>query len=123
MNIFTQEQINKLSKNSFNGILNTENYPVVKLYIPLTGDVWLLTELDTKRNVAFGLHDTGNGLPCYEFLHLNSLKKLPYNCSLNSVWSVSFEDGFPLSVHANAARLANRITDNYELLLLVYNYL
>ena len=36
--------------------------PVAKLYTPLADTIWLLTEIDPNdADLAFGLHDPGNG--------------------------------------------------------------
>jgi len=62
MNLFTPEQEAKLLENGISKELDHE--PVVKLYIPDTGCVWLISELSNMdSNYAYGLSDLGLGYP------------------------------------------------------------
>ena len=51
-------------------------YPVVKLYTPDAGAVWLLTELAADGNLAFGLCDAGIGAPELGHVQLSDLEKM-----------------------------------------------
>lgn len=47
-----------------NGTPEQDFYPVVKLFTPDGGAVWLLTEVDPEdHDIAFGLCDLGMGFP------------------------------------------------------------
>lgn len=52
---------------------DADPYPVVKLYTPDAGAVWVLTALDADGDLAYGLLDVGTGFP---ELGLVSLKML-----------------------------------------------
>jgi hypothetical protein len=47
--------------------------PVVKLFTPVTNATWLLTELETDNDTAFGLCDLGLGCPELGYVSLAEL--------------------------------------------------
>ena len=102
MKILTQEQIQKMLANgkaNINGELDLA--PVVKLYIPNTKAVWLLSELmPDAPYIAFGLCDLGVGFPELGYVDLAEL------LSLNSypvMQDYNFAGIHPISYYADLA--------------------
>jgi DUF2958 family protein len=83
--------------------------PVVKLFNPVSAATWLATELDEDNDTLFGLADLGFGCPeigPFSLLELASVR-LPFGLGIER--DLCFEGTFPLSVYAEAARMAGRI--------------
>lgn len=57
---------------------NHDPLPVVRLFVPDTAAVWLLTELDPDDlDLAFGVCDLGLGAPKLDYVRLSDLAALP----------------------------------------------
>jgi len=117
MNFFTPEQEAQLLSNGRPENRDQDHAPVVKLYIPFTHCVWLLSELEhDEPDIAFGLCDLGMGFPELGNVSLSEL------ASINVAdITVQRDDGFkaehPMSVYAEAARSLGHITDDWFALL------
>jgi hypothetical protein len=85
--------------------------PVVKLFTPDAGGTWLLTSIDPEDpDLAFGLCDLGVGCPELGCVSLAELRALRGCLGLPVERDKGFEGRFPLSVYAEAAWQAQRIT-------------
>ncbi|TIT58677.1 MAG: DUF2958 domain-containing protein, partial [Mesorhizobium sp.] len=96
-----------------NGAAHTEtdHVPVVKLFNPVGAATWLLTELDADGDTLFGLCDLGFGFPELGSVSLAELQAVKGPLGLGIERDLFFHARFPLSVYAEAARLAGHITE------------
>jgi hypothetical protein len=105
-----------------NGTLSAQGrdidpYPVVKLFTPDAGATWLLTELDPDdADIAFGLCDLGLGCPELGFVRLSDLERLRGGLGLPVERDLHFEAAGPLSAYVLAARQADRIVTDPDLI-------
>ncbi|TIN00619.1 MAG: DUF2958 domain-containing protein [Mesorhizobium sp.] len=101
-----------------NGAAHTEtdHVPVVKLFNPVGAATWLLTELDADGDTLFGLCDLGFGFPELGSVSLAELQAVKGPLDLGIERDLFFHARFPLSVYAEAARLAGHITEAERLL-------
>jgi hypothetical protein len=89
----------------------TDHVPVVKLFNPTGAATWLLTELDADGDTLFGLCDLGFGFPELGSVSLAELQTVKGSLGLGIERDLYFKARFPLSVYAEAARLAGHITE------------
>lgn len=93
-----------------------DHVPVVKLFNPIGAATWLATELDEDDDSLFGLADLGFGCPelgTFSLIEIASVR-LPFGLGIER--DLYFEGTFPLSVYAEAARIAGRIVlDSHRL--------
>ena len=87
-------------------VKDTENEidfaPVAKLYTPLADAIWLLTEIDPEdADMAFGLHDPGNGYPELCYFSLTELERRFAQMSVRR--DKEFHTDEPLSVYVRKA--------------------
>lgn len=117
MQLFTEEQRLKLLSNG--DMPGQDHAPVVKLFTPMAGCTWLLTELDPEDpDMAFGLCDLGLGFPEIGYVYLPEITAASNDLRLRIERDLQFEGKFPLSVYANAARRLSRIvTDEKHLIV------
>ncbi len=99
--------------------LNVAHEPVVKLYSKYGKPIWLLSELDPKNGIAFGICDLGQGKPEYGYVsipHLESIKHAKLRVPMIEI-DQNFQGKYPLAVYMKAALTNMRITDNESDLL------
>lgn len=117
MTLLTQDQIDRLARN---GRANAERIaddgdtqdfkPVVKLFMPCTGAIWLLTETDPEDpDIAFGLCDLGFGCPELGSVRLSELESVHGPLGLSVERDLHFTPNGPLSRYAAKAAKAGRI--------------
>jgi hypothetical protein len=107
MILLTPELRDRLLSNG--RLRDVDHVPVVKLFNPVGAATWLATELDEDNDTLFGLADLGFGCPeigAFSLLELASVR-LPFGLRIER--DLYFEGTFPLSVYAEAARIAGRI--------------
>ncbi len=116
MKLFTNQQYQQLLKNGYEPDKN--HPPVVKLVLPGTNCVWLLSEIDPdNKSIAFGLCDLGMGFPELGYVSLEELWEIKSPGFGNAVQRAAlFEGIYPMSVYAAAARMRERITEEESLL-------
>ncbi|WP_336972208.1 DUF2958 domain-containing protein [Sphingobium aromaticiconvertens] len=86
---------------------DVDHIPVVKFYNPLGTGVWLATELDEDGDIMFGLADIGYPeLGSWCFGELEAIR-LPLGMAIER--DVLFTGLFPISIWAEAARMAGSI--------------
>ena len=86
---------------------DVDHVPVVKFYNPFGAGVWLATELDENGDIMFGLADIGYPeLGSWGFGELEAIR-LPFGMGIER--DVLFTGLFPISVWAEAARMAGCI--------------
>jgi len=86
-------------------------HPVVKLHVPGTGAVWLLTEIDPDEpDIAFGLADLGMGFPELGSVSLGELEAVGKNLGFAVEADHTFVADRPLSEYAREARQLGRIS-------------
>ena len=91
--------------------------PIVKLFTPDANCTWLLTELDPDApEIAFGLCDLGMGFPELGNVSIAELSQLRGKLGLPVERDRHFAATHTISVYADAARMAQRITENGEAL-------
>lgn len=94
----------------------TDHVPVVKLFNPCGAATWLLTEMLPDGDTLFGLCDLGFGYPELGYVSLAEIESVKAPLGLGIERDLSFAARFPLSVYAEAARIAGRITEAERLL-------
>lgn len=95
-----------------NGAAPGDHVPVVKLFNPIGAATWLFTELDADGDVLFGLCDLGFGCPELGSASLSEIAGLRLPLGLGIERDLHFAAAHPLSVYAEAARKAGRITEH-----------
>jgi len=89
----------------------TDHVPVVKLFNPCGAATWLITEMMPDGDSLFGLCDLGFGCPELGYVSLAEIESVKGPLGLGIERDLHFEARFPLSVYAEAARIAGRITE------------
>lgn len=84
-------------------------FPVVKLFVPQTHCVWLLTELHND-DVGFGLCDLGLGFPELGYVSLEEVMSVTPNVMVDP----NFVAIAPLSAYSEAARNAGHIVETWN---------
>lgn len=111
MSLFSQAEIIQLIRNGQPGESGKDHIPVAKLFLPGTGSIWLLSEIDKDEPTrAMGLFDNGRGLIKYGPLDLNIVKHL-LNDGHPIMRDSYFVGKYPLSVYANVAFALRFITE------------
>lgn len=93
-----------------------DHVPVVKLFNPLGPATWLVCEIESDGDTLYGLADLGFGCPelgSFSLAEITSVR-LPFGMGIER--DILFEGAFPISVYAEAARLAGSITESERLL-------
>lgn len=93
-----------------------DHAPVLKLFNPVGAATWLVCEIESDGDTLFGLADLGFGCPELGSFSLAEMTgvRLPFGMSIER--DILFEGAFPISVYAEAARLAGSITQSERLL-------
>lgn len=117
MKILNELQIRQLKENGTEQNRDKDHYPVVKLFLPGTDCTWLLTELDPESpDKAFGLCDLGMGFPELGYLSLEELTGICVHGFLAVQCDLHFTARYPISVYARAARMAQAVTEDEDIL-------
>lgn len=85
--------------------------PIVKLYTPDAGAVWLLVELEADGDLAYGLCDVGLGCPELGSVRLSDLAAMRGPHGLAVAVDTGFVARQPLSVYAVQAAEDGSIND------------
>jgi Protein of unknown function (DUF2958) len=94
-----------------------DHQPVVKFFDPCGAATWLITQLDPDEpDILFGLADLGFGFPELGTVRLSELASVKGPLGLGIERDLYFEAHYPLSVYAEAARLAGAIVNASRLL-------
>jgi len=98
--------------------LGRDHEPVVKLYSKYGKAIWLLSELDSTNNIAFGLCDLGQGKPELSYVSINDLESIKHARLRVPMVEIdpAFEGKYPMSVYLEAARKNSRVTEDDVLL-------
>ena len=88
--------------------------PVVHLYLPGSNHQWLLTELHTHDDVAFGLCDLGAGFPELGYVDLREVLAAAASVNAELRCNLAFRPVAPLSEYAEQARRAQRIVLSWQ---------
>jgi hypothetical protein len=83
--------------------------PVVKFFNPCGAATWLATELDRDGDTLFGLADLGFGCPELGSFSLSELASIRLPFGLTIERDLHFETPHPISIWADAARVAGSI--------------
>jgi hypothetical protein len=94
----------------------TDHVPVVKLFNPCGAATWVLSEMMEDGDTLFGLCDLGFGSPELGYVSLAEIESVKNSLGLGIERDLYFAPRFPLSVYAEAARIAGRITEAERLL-------
>ncbi|MCO4090358.1 MAG: DUF2958 domain-containing protein [Sphingorhabdus sp.] len=109
MLLLTQVQRERLIAN---GKCRADHKPVVKFFSPIGAATWLFAELDEDGDTLFGLCDLGFGLPEMGSASLAEIAAVSLPFGLTIERDLCFEGRFPLTIYADAARLAGSITED-----------
>ena len=109
MLLLTQDQRARLIAN---GKSRGDHVPVVKFFNPVGAATWLFSELDEDGDILFGLCDLGFGCPEMGSASLSEITavSLPFGLAIER--DLCFEGRFPLTIYADAARVAGSITED-----------
>ena len=88
--------------------------PVVHLYLPGSSHQWLLTEIHTEDDVAFGLCDLGMGFPELGYVDLREVLAAAASVNAELRCNLAFRPVAPLSEYAEQARRAQRIVLSWQ---------
>jgi len=117
MEFLTEAQKEQLLKNGSEENRDQDHAPIVKLFIPNTNAIWLLSEIEPANpTIAFGLCDLGLGFPELGYVDLDELKEIRVAETFQIEQDYSFKSQYPMSVYAQAARMGRFITTKKELL-------
>jgi hypothetical protein len=95
----------------------TDHVPVVKFFDPCGAATWLITEMmPHEPDILFGLCDLGMAYPELGYVSLWELQSAKGRLGLGIERDLYFSAKFPLSVYAEAARVASAIVESEELL-------
>jgi hypothetical protein len=93
----------------------TDHVPVVKLFDPCGAATWIITEMmPDEPDILFGLCDLGFGYPELGYVSLAEIESIKVGLGIER--DLHFTARFPLSVYAEAARLAGGIVEAERLL-------
>ena len=95
-----------------NGQTRGDHVPVVKFFSPVGAATWLFSELDADGDSLFGLCDLGFGCPELGSASLAEIAAVTLPFGLTIERDLCFEGRFPLTIYADAARLAGSITED-----------
>lgn len=112
MKLITNIQKRKLLENGCQTQRDGEgdHWPVVKLFTPDAGAIWLLTELDPEEpDIAFGLSDLGLGFPELGYVRLSELAQLRGPLGLPVERDRHFTPTMSIGEYAKKARAAGQI--------------
>lgn len=116
MNLLTPELYARLLENgrkqaSVRGTADAIDFqPVVKIFAPGTGCMWLLTDIDPDdRDVAFGLHCLGSGRPKLGSFRLSEIAAMRGKLGCPVERDLWFEANKPISAYAREAARLERI--------------
>ena len=107
MNLLTKPIEAKLRKN-FLALKKDGQKPALKLFNPVGGATWLLTELDDEDNL-FGLCDLGMGCPELGYVSLAELQNFRGRMGLGIERDRWFKANKTLADYAEEARQKERI--------------
>ena len=94
-----------------------DHRPVVKFFNPCGAATWLITQMDPdESDILFGLCDLGFGFSELGSVRLSELESARGPLGLGIERDLYFEARYPLSVYAEAARLAGAIVTATRLL-------
>ena len=109
MLLLTQDQRARMIAN---GLSRGDHVPVVKFFSPVGAATWLFSELDEDGDILFGLCDLGFGCPEMGSASLAEIAAVTLPFGLTIERDLCFEGRFPLTVYADAARVAGGITED-----------
>ncbi len=115
MKLITEDIKERLLANWRDG--REDHRPLVKFFDPTGAATWLITEMSPEDNdILFGLCDLGLGFPELGYVSLKELESVKVFAGLGIERDIHFDATYPLSVYTEAARAAQRITENREAL-------
>lgn len=94
-----------------NGNSQTEqdHRPVIKIFNPMGGQTWLISEMDADGDTLFGLADLGMGDPEMGYISLAELLDVSARLPIGLERDLGFRANKRLSEYARDARIMGRI--------------
>lgn len=115
MKLITKEIKRRLLENGHTP--DEDHRPVVKFFNPCGAATWLITQMDPDEpDILFGLADLGFGCAELGSVRLSELESVKGPLGIGIERDLYFEARYPLSVYAEAARLAGSIITATRLL-------
>jgi hypothetical protein len=105
MKLFTDAQFEQMQKNGLPENFDSDQIPVVKLFLPGSACTWILTQIDSEYpTIAFGLCDLGMGCPELGDVSITELESICHRGIFAVERDLHFKAKYPLSVYVRAAR-------------------
>ncbi len=121
MHLFSDDRYLQLLENGKLGNQELDHYPVVKLFMPGTNNVWIISHMyNAERNIAWGLYYIYGSIPIQGFIDLNDLASIKHRSSYSVLSDENFEAKYPMSAYVTAAKICERITEKDALLKKCY---
>jgi hypothetical protein len=115
MKLITKEIERRLLENGRRP--DEDHRPVLKFFDPCGAATWLISQMDPDEpDILFALCDLGLGFPELGSVRLSELESVKGRLGLGIERDLYFEARYPLSVYAEAARLASAIVTATRLL-------
>lgn len=115
MKLITKEIERRLLENG--RAPDRDHVPVVKFFNPCGAATWLISQMDPEDpDILFGLADLGFGCAEFGTVRLSELQDIKGPLGLGIERDLYFEARYPLSVYAEAARIAGSIVTATHLL-------
>nr|WP_087576364.1 DUF2958 domain-containing protein [Sphingomonas sp. CDS-1] len=89
-----------------------DHVPVLKMFNPIGAATWLALDLHQDGDTLFGLADLGFGCPEMGAFSLTEIARVRLPFGLRIERDLAFTARFGITVYADAARLAGRITED-----------
>lgn len=112
--LITEDQRRQLLDNgkAAAGGVQTDPWPVVKLFTPDAHATWLLVQLDPRdEDTAYGLCDLGMGMPRLDHVRLSDLQSIRGPRDLPVLRDTYFVPQRPLSEYVRRAEADGSIND------------
>jgi len=112
MFVFSQPEIRQLFRNSQPDQTGKDHTPVAKLFLPRTGCIWLVTEVDLDNPArTLALYDLRQGLIIYDYMDLGEITTIRNIEGQRVMRDPYFTARYPISTYLNAAFALGYITE------------
>lgn len=119
MPLLTDAQTLQLLANGSPDNRGKDHRPVVKLHLPDSQAVWLLTEIDPDdTDTVYGLYDPGLGFPVLQHMSLDKIASGIGQLGMAVERDRAFIAHYPLSVYVRTSRILGFIAEEQRILAL-----
>jgi len=115
--LFSEPELVRLAQNFQSSTDKMDHIPGAKLYIPMSGLTWLVTELNPNNPTkGFALIDDGNGVVTFDEIDIDDIIRLAVSKANHVKRDPYFSGKYPIRTYLNAALTYGFITDQEVLL-------